>query len=176
MTERTERSRALSQGLAVPSEAIGLVGRSSQAALPCGAEAPPRAHPAKTPTVPRSRTARSWGHLHLLPPANSRGQPRSTIDVSNSSEMIMAGIGWFRCADRLMTAWRARMPVSKKPRKKQSKLPSLKRTSSAALPDRRAMESLKSAFGCDRADSGGGRGRWQGRADHECHGVRCAPR
>jgi hypothetical protein len=40
------------------------------------------------------------------------------------------------------------MPVSKKPRKKQSKLPSLKWTSSAvALPDRRAMEGLMSAFG-----------------------------
>ena len=40
------------------------------------------------------------------------------------------------------------MPVPKKPRKKQSKLSSLKRTSSAApLPDRRAMESVMPAIG-----------------------------
>jgi tetratricopeptide (TPR) repeat protein len=45
------------------------------------------------------------------------------------------------------------MPVSKKPRKKQSKLSSLKRTSSAVpLPDRRAMESVMSAIGGRQAE------------------------
>lgn len=45
------------------------------------------------------------------------------------------------------------MPVSKKPRKKQSKLQSPKRTSSAVpLPDRRAMESVMSAIGGHQAD------------------------
>src|SRR5271168_4741780 len=47
------------------------------------------------------------------------------------------------------------MPVSKKPRRKQSKLQSPKRTSSAeALPDRRAIEGFLSTIGGRQAEDG----------------------